>query len=310
MLEIEPRVGDPRLERERFAEPGGEGGRVGGVDVDHGTGHRVLQLARGARRHDLAAVEEGEPVAAVGLVERVRREQDRDALALARLDELPPEASARDGVEAGRRLVEEEEAGRVQHRLGDLDPPGEAAREGLDQVAGSVGELEAGEELVRPGGQAGAREAVQMALVAQVLGDGQLLVEARGLEYDADRGPDRAGLGRDVVPEDARRARRRGEQGRQDAEERALPAPVGAEESEDLPARDLEVDALEGGPLPEGPSEATGLGGQFGSGHDRTPYRPRPPMSGESIPTRTSVRTSGTATTIRSDLVSNFRCMK
>ncbi len=54
---------------------------AGTVDLEHGLGHVAgLELARGAQRDELAAVDDAQPVAVFGLLHVVRGYEDRDAL--------------------------------------------------------------------------------------------------------------------------------------------------------------------------------------------------------------------------------------
>ena len=65
-------------------------------------------------------VHDRDPVAVLGLVHVVRREEDRDVLARLELADVAPDRAARLRVEADRRLVEEQHARRVQQAAGDL----------------------------------------------------------------------------------------------------------------------------------------------------------------------------------------------
>ncbi len=67
--------------------------------------------------------------------------------------------------------------------------------------------------------------------------------------------PDRARVGDDVVAGDARRPRRRGEQGAQDLDGRRLARPVRSEEAVDLAGADVEVDAGDRFVGAEGPAQ-------------------------------------------------------
>ncbi len=84
-----------------------------------------------------------------------------------------------------------------------------------------------------------------MALVAQVLLDRELAVDARVLEDDAELAADVVRLRADVEAADARRAGGRGKDRREDAEERALPAAVRSEQREQLALAHLERHARE-----------------------------------------------------------------
>ena len=100
---------------------------------------RRLQLARRALGDHLAVVDHRDPVGElVGLVEVLGGEQDRRALGGERADDVPHlVAAAR--VEAGGRLVEEEQLGRDDDAGGDVEPAAHAAGVVLDLPAGRVG---------------------------------------------------------------------------------------------------------------------------------------------------------------------------
>jgi hypothetical protein len=53
-------------------------------------------------------------------------------------------------VEAGRRLVEQQQLGLVDERAGDHEAPLHPARQRLDLVAGPLGQLDELEQLDRP----------------------------------------------------------------------------------------------------------------------------------------------------------------
>ena len=83
----------------------------------------------------------------VGLLEVLRREQQRGAVA----DELAqhvPELDAAARVEAGRRLVEEEHRRRRDQADREVEPPTHAAGVGLDDPVGGVREREPLEQVV------------------------------------------------------------------------------------------------------------------------------------------------------------------
>ena len=81
---------------------------------------------------ELAVIDDRDAVAQlVGFVHVVRRDEHRQvALRLDPLQHLP-HGDARDRIEAGRRLVEEEDARLVHQAARDLDAPPHAAREVL-----------------------------------------------------------------------------------------------------------------------------------------------------------------------------------
>ena len=95
--------------------------------------------ADGGRRpagDDLLAEQDGHPVGqCLHLVHVVGRQQDRRALRRQQPDQVPGLA-APGGIEAGRRLVEEQELGVADDPEADVQPALLAAREALDPVVG------------------------------------------------------------------------------------------------------------------------------------------------------------------------------
>ena len=98
-----------------------------------------------------------------------------------------------------------------------------------------------------------------MSLPAQVLLDGELLVQALRLEHDADLAPHRIWLAGDIVPGDRGFARRRRHHGGKDPEDRRLAAAVGPEQSEDLALARLEADPGQRDPLAVAMSQIFGF---------------------------------------------------
>ncbi len=99
-----------------------------------------LQLLGRALDDDLAAAHDRDALCEpVGLLEVVRREQDREALLLREALDLGPQRDARLRVEPGGRLVEEEHARPVDEADRDVEPPlhpaGVAARDAVGGLA-------------------------------------------------------------------------------------------------------------------------------------------------------------------------------
>ena len=91
-----------------------------------------------------------------------------------------------------------------------------------------------------------ARHAVELGVQAHVLLGGQVGVERRVLEDEADVAPHRVALAVDVEAGDDRRAAGRRDERAEHRDRRRLAGAVGAEEAEDLTRRDLEVDPAHG----------------------------------------------------------------
>lgn len=230
--------------------PGEVVGRfVVGGECDHVAADGAFEVVGGVDGDDAAAADDGEAVAAVGLVHEVGGEGDGDAAAVAEQLEVRPHVPPRGGVEAGRGLVHQEQTRLVQQRLGEFDPPPHAAAEFLDVVLAPIGQAELVEVALDAGLELGAGHAEEPAVVAEVLLGGEFDVEAGALEDDAEALADGVGLGEGVAAEDADDGARPGgsEHGGDDAEEGGLAPAVGAEDAEDLALGDGEVDAVERG---------------------------------------------------------------
>ena len=138
---------------------------VGGDDVDALLADLRLQLRRRAGGDLAAVVDQHDAVGErVGLVEILRRQQQRDAVADQLADGRPDDlAAAR--VEAGRRLVEHEQLRAVDQAGGEVDAAALSAGEVLDQPVAELADVEALDELLdervrrRGGGRAGAPSA-------------------------------------------------------------------------------------------------------------------------------------------------------
>src|SRR3954449_13615698 len=203
-------------------------------------------IPRGGRGAEFAGRPYGEDRAtlddrhAVGerlrLVEVVRGQQDR----LAQLGELAddlPRRAPRGGVEARGRLVEEHKLGVAHQRQPEVQAPGLAARQSADLLvllAAQPGELE---HLVDV-----ARCRIQAAPVLERLADRDVAIHTAALQDDPHP---RAQLARALAGVEAEHrddpARARAV-ALEDLDGRRLAGAVGAQQAEDLAARDLEVD--------------------------------------------------------------------
>ena len=200
-----------------------------------------LELVRRAPRDDHATVDDREPVAeAVGLLEVVRRQEQRHALGL-QPPQLLPERGARGRVDAGRGLVEEQQARPVHEPAGQVDAPAHAARVRAHLPVGGLHEPEQDEQLVGARARLRAREAVQAAHHVQVLAAGGVARQAGLLHREADRAAHGAGLAHDVVARDRRPPRGRRQQRAEHAHRGGLAGAVRPEQAERLTFLDVEA---------------------------------------------------------------------
>ena len=137
-------------------------------------------------RDDPSLVEHDEPVAELlGLVHVVGGEDEADALLL-EPEEAVPQDVAGLRVEAGGRLVEQQDLRLVDERAGDRQPAPHAAGERLDALVAALGELGEVEEAGGPLGDDRLRQAEVAAVDEQVLPYGQLGVQCVVLRHDAE----------------------------------------------------------------------------------------------------------------------------
>ena len=176
--------------------------------------------------------------AALRLVHVVGRDQDGQAVARHVVDQVP-ELAPRLGVDAGGRLVEQQQLRLVQHAGGERQPLLPAAGQLPGELVAPVGQAHALDDrrdrLAPVGHLVDPRDEIQ------VLDDGQVFVEAEPLRHVADlRGGSAARSRRMSRPRQVPAPPSGVEQAAQHADRRRLAAAVGAEEAADLARRDLQ----------------------------------------------------------------------
>ena len=167
-----------------------------------------LQRLRRPLGDDPAAVDDPDVVGElVGLLQVLGGEEDGRALVVQR-PHLLPDRLAADRVEAGGRLVEEEDAGLVDQRRGEVEAALHPARVAADPAVGRRGQVDPLEQIVGAPLALLGGDALQGRLQADQLAAGHQRVERRFLQGDADRAPHRPSLLDHVVPGDGGAARR------------------------------------------------------------------------------------------------------
>ena len=178
-------------------------------DLDDRRAVVLLELGRGALGDGAAAVDHHDPVGeAVGFLEVLRREQHGRA-ARDELFDHAPEVGAARGVEAGRRLVEEQDRRSVHERGGEVEPAPHAAGVRLGRTVRRVGQPELLEQLVGARAGALARLVGEVADEPEVLASGEVVVDGGVLAGEPDALAHGLGIGHDVDAEHRGPARRR-----------------------------------------------------------------------------------------------------
>src|SRR4051794_22988724 len=176
----------------------------------------------------------------LGLVEVVRRQEHRLAELLERAHDVP-RRTARCRVEAGRRLVEEDQLRVAHERQGEVEaaqlPAAERPRVRI-RLLGEAGELE---DLVHV-----ARGGVEAGPMRDRLADGDVAVHAGALEHDPHPHAELVRALLRVAAEDRHDPARPRAVALEDLDRRRLARTVGAEQPEDLARSDVEVDPANG----------------------------------------------------------------
>ena len=208
-------------------------------------GDAALEFVGGPLGDQLASVEDRYPVGElVSLLQILRRQEDRDAAGDEVADDLPHGAAA-SRVQAGGRLVEEDDA-RVPHQCHrEVEPAPHSAGVGGGRLLGRVGEVEAPQQFGRAPPTFGSAQVAQVGHQDQVLFAGEKVVHRRELPRDADRATHRVGISSQVVAGDARFRRRRRDERGKNVHRGGLAGAVGTEQREDLPLRDVQIYAVE-----------------------------------------------------------------
>ena len=246
-------------------------------DVDAVGADLRLQLGRRAVRDGPAVVEHDDVVGElVGLLEVLRREDDRGAVAHEVAQHVPQVVAAA-RVEPGGRLVEEQHLGRGDEARGEVEPPAHAAGERLHQLRRRVGEVEPLEQLVGAPARASAldrwwsRPTITRFLRALISPSTVACCAATPMRPRTASGSATTSMPATVADPSVGC----GERG-EDADRRGLARAVVAEQTEDRARGDVEVE------IPQRPEVAEALAQALGrdpaavssavGGDDRMPY--------------------------------------
>ena len=192
------------------------------------------EVAERRRPQELAALDRDEEVAdPLDLAEEVRGDDDRDPeLAAGSKDQLQHLVAA-GRIEAVRGLVEQQQPGIVDERLGELDPLLHPRRVAADRPVPLLVQAHVAEDLGGPLPGRGLRQAGHQREMRDDVGRRGVRRQAVVLGHVADVLADVGALGPDVEVEDRRRSARRVDEPEQDLDQRALAGAVRADEADD-----------------------------------------------------------------------------
>ena len=141
-------------------------------------------------------------VALLGLVDVLGRDEQRPPL-VAQAVELLPDGHPEEGIDAGGRLVEDQESRIVDERTGELEPSLHAAGQPARPAVPGVPQVEQLQDLLGPPPAARPEQAEQARHEVDVLAAGQVRIEREQLGHVADALPGRSAELRRPLPEDA-----------------------------------------------------------------------------------------------------------
>ena len=220
--------------------------RIGRDRLDRVAADLALELVGRALGHDVAVVDDPDAVGEdVCLLEVLRREEDGHAVLGGQALDLVPQRGAALRIQAGRRLVEEEDRRAVHERHRQVEAAFHSAGVAADLAIGGVGEPDA---LQQGGSALGAlrlAQPVEPGLELHVLAAGEEVVERRLLQRGADVAAHVGALVGDVEAGDRRAAGRGRQQRREHVHGGRLARAVGPEEAVDLAGRDGQIDAVD-----------------------------------------------------------------
>jgi hypothetical protein len=225
-----PRGGDERL-------------LAGSADFDDAAREAGAECARRVEREHAAFVQQRHARAALGLVEIGRADHDRDAL-VEELGQQLPELAARDRIDPGRGLVEQDEPRFVHERAGERELLFHAAGQPVGQAGSERAQAGEREQAVAPGGVL--PHAVDLGEERDVLVDAQVAVQAEPLREVTDLPRQGHMLAGGIAAEHLHAAGILAQQAADHADDRRLSRTVRADQPEHPAARHAHRHAVEG----------------------------------------------------------------
>ena len=180
------------------------------------------------------------------LVEQVAREQDGHVPVADERSEQIEDLGDAERVDRGRRLIEDQNVGILDERIGDAEALEHAARVGVGAVVGARRQADLLEDLVDRVVRLDPRDAVQRRGEPQVLATREVAVEADRVGEVPDTALDFERTASRIEPDHPRLAFRRLGEAEEHQDGGRLAGAVLAEEPEDLARRDLEVEVVDG----------------------------------------------------------------
>ena len=178
------------------------------------------------------------------LFEVLRREQQRRSLA-DQITDHSPHLGPAPGVEPAGRFVEEEHRRLSDNGPGEVEPTPHPSRVGLGRPVSCIRQSESLEQLSRTNPSFGTAEAIQPPDHVEVLEAGEVLINCGELPGEPDTPADFARRLQHIGTSHSGRPGIRPDQRGQDRDGRRLARPVGTEQGENGPFRNVEIEPVE-----------------------------------------------------------------
>src|SRR5881296_200238 len=219
---------------------------AGNPDRDDVRADRGLQLRGTSFGHDLAQVDDRDPLAElVRLFHVLGREEDRHVLLPVQAAQVLPHRDPRLRVEAGGRLIQEQDP-RVMYEPGtEIQSPAHPARVRVRAAVRSIFQLQDLEELLDALFDKRVGHVIEPADEPKVLASGEFSVDPDRLSSIADDAPDVQPSALDVEARHVDGAARFREEGRDDPDDCRLARAVGPKETEELARAYGEADVVD-----------------------------------------------------------------
>ena len=181
-------------------------GFPGDTEADDVAADRRGKFFRSAQGHQFPVTHDADAIGACGFLHEVGGAEGCDAVFSAEFFECRPEIETRARVESRRGFVQKQDLGTDQEALGDLGPALESSREDLDRIVQAIGQVQGLRGFIDARFEFRTLESVEGSAAAEVFQNGQLAIETRRLEDDAEPCSDFRGLRDHIMARDGGRS--------------------------------------------------------------------------------------------------------
>lgn len=176
------------------------------------------QRFRRAERYQIAFIQDGETIAALGFFHQVSGDNHGDMLLIPENRQILPKVAPGAGIEARRGLVEQQYFRMMEQAFGEFDAALHASGESFHKIGGTVEQPHPSEDFIDARFEFDSAEAVKVSLMPEIFVGSELRVDALRLKDYADAAAQGSGLAHRVEAGNRRAARSWHHERRKDAE--------------------------------------------------------------------------------------------